>query len=341
MKQNTITLGILNLNSLAYLKDQIINLDKLFKDVPEKYYNRLKVLILDNCSDDDSISFLKKKSNNISWLNFYAHPRRISYDENVLSVYKKCTTDYLWLLANDDLILNSNVIIQIFDILDKYKPSGINFATSSKVEDITDKINKQNIFQFKNSELCLDTILKGGKISSNILKKQKVLNNASLYQFVGFGYMHMTLQGWLVLTSLKSVFIRVDEKLIHTKQKWGDKNIYHPKIALQAIDSLGFDYFKKKYPDKFEKNKTKGVIEYKFLINMIRQRTSHCWNQDMLEEFTHNAFFELFHNKIYFKRYIFGIASLMLLLFKPILFIHALTGIFSNKKKYSAPLERL
>ena len=61
MKQNTITLGILNLNSLAYLKDQIINLDKLFKDVPEKYYNRLKVLILDNCSDDDSISFLKKK----------------------------------------------------------------------------------------------------------------------------------------------------------------------------------------------------------------------------------------------------------------------------------------
>ena len=33
MKQNTITLGILNLNSLAYLKDQIINLDKLFKDV--------------------------------------------------------------------------------------------------------------------------------------------------------------------------------------------------------------------------------------------------------------------------------------------------------------------
>ena len=63
-----------------------------------------------------------KKSNNISWLNFYAHPRRISYDENVLSVYKKCTTDYLWLLANDDFILNSNVIIQIFNILDKYKP---------------------------------------------------------------------------------------------------------------------------------------------------------------------------------------------------------------------------
>ena len=62
----------------------------------------------------------------------------------------------------------------------------------------------------------------------------------------------------------------------------GDKNIYHPKIALQAIDSLGSDYFKKKYPDKFEKNKTKGVIEYKFLINMIRQRTSHCWNQDSL-----------------------------------------------------------
>ena len=77
--------------------------------------------------------------------------------------------------------------------------------------------------------------------------------------------MHMTLQGWLVITSLKSVFIRVDEKLIHTKQKWGDKNIYHPKIALQAIDSLGFDYLKKKYPDKFEKKiKQRGLLSISF-----------------------------------------------------------------------------
>ena len=65
---------------------------------------------------------------------------------------------------------------------------------------------------------------------------------------------------------------------------------------------------------------------------MIRQRTSHCWNQDMLEEFTHNAFLNFFFIiRFIFKRYLFGMASLILLLFKPILFIHALT-IFLIKK---------
>lgn len=341
MKKNTLTIGILNLNSLEHLRDQLKMLEIIFKILPLPYLKRINVFVSDNYSNDESKTFLKSTKEKYSWLNFFIHPKRVLYDENVLTVYNKSSSDYVWLLAVDDYIANSNLIVEIIDLLDKYNPSGINFKTTDNKNNSSPNIKKQNIYHFKNCKVKPNILVLGGKISSNILRKNKFYKTSNLHDFVGVGYMHITLQAWLVLEMPNSKFLRIDEKLIVSKQKWGDMNNYHPKFACQVFEAIAFDELIKKYPKIFDDKLFSGIEKFKFIINQIRFRSIHCWNKDMMVEFIHNAFFGLFQNYFNLKKLLFSLVALLLLISKPNLFKIAFKAIFSSHKMTDAPIERV
>ena len=293
MTQNKInlTIGILKLFNFDALKFQLEHTKELINKLPKNYRERVNVFISDNCSNDDTKSFLDDFSKKNSWLKYYIHPQRVLYDVNYLTPYKKSTSDYVWIIALDDFICSSNILKEIFDLLDRYRPVGVNFCTTTFDGDLPQKIKPENIKIITNSIDKLNIIPRGGKLSANIIKKIIVPQNSELRKFIGVSYMHLSLQAWLAIEFKEISFLRIEQNLVFGRQKWGDLNNYHPRYACSMLDALAFKYFVNKHPEKFKLLYYPGIREYLFIIRNIISGTTSCWHADMLHEFIHNSFF--------------------------------------------------
>jgi hypothetical protein len=339
-KKNSVTIAILKLKSLDELKSQLEHMRYVLEELPVSYRKRIDVFVSDNFSCDGSNEVFVSFYLQFKWLKYLVHSKRVLYDNNVLTPYSLSSSDYVWILAIDDLIGNAGILKDMLDLLDEYEPTGINCSTTSDNKEILPGIdaNKVNIV----TKMCekIDVILKGGKVSANIIKRINIPQRSELKHFVGVSYMHLSLQGWLVTKFPKKTFLTIRQALILTKQKFGDRNNYHPRYACSVIEALAFNNLQTQCPDRFIGLNIPGIREYKFLINQVRGGTLASWHPDMMEEFIQNSFHEMLNNKLSFYRLFLALTAFSLLLFKPVFLRSALKGIISKTKINDCPIDR-
>jgi hypothetical protein len=246
----TLTLVVLSLNKKDLLAHQLQWLDAIYSKLPDEMRCCVRCLVCDNASGDGSSEILQEFESARKWFSFIVQPQYVEFDVNVLTGYQAAETDYIWLLATDDYVKSVQVVEWIMCILKEHCPSGINVQTDSSNELISPLLPEALQIVLEPCEFARLVQL-GGKVSGNIIKKVESNFDAILAPLFGLGYMHLSLQAICFELLGKAPFIHVELPLVFAKQKWGDKNSYHPQYAVSALESFATTYLVNLCPKVF------------------------------------------------------------------------------------------
>jgi glycosyltransferase involved in cell wall biosynthesis len=83
--------------------------------------NEVSVLVANNASTDHTNAILESASLSSRHLRIFSHPANCGFDGNVLSLYSRTTTPYLWYMGDDDLPL-PGVIGSLLNLLRSHWP---------------------------------------------------------------------------------------------------------------------------------------------------------------------------------------------------------------------------
>lgn len=97
-----------------------VNLLKLaILSVQNQSFKRVKILVLDNASQDDTCHTVQALAKEDSRIEYYRHPRNIQSRPNFRFGYEKVTTPYFSFLSDDDVIL-PGFYEKAFELLEKH-----------------------------------------------------------------------------------------------------------------------------------------------------------------------------------------------------------------------------
>ena len=98
-KPPLLTIIIPTYNRSSYISKLLINLEEQISGEEDK----VKVLILDNCSTDSTKSEVEKFINYTNNFDYIRNESNIGPDNNFLKGYKNVFSNYFWFIGDDDL----------------------------------------------------------------------------------------------------------------------------------------------------------------------------------------------------------------------------------------------
>ena len=115
--------------SIPYLKNKLI---KIMDDMTLKYKLSFEVIMVDNCSFDNTLSLMKELSNSDSRFKYISFSQNFGKDSSMYTGLKKSTGDYLTIMDADlqdppELLLEMYNIIknENYDIVAAYRKNRV------------------------------------------------------------------------------------------------------------------------------------------------------------------------------------------------------------------------
>jgi hypothetical protein len=220
----------------------------LFND----YYNNeiqegiLQILVVDNCSTDET-----------------------KYDLNVLTVYQKADSQYVWLFADDDIPF-SFALNEILNVTKNNNVDIVLFSFAQPKENNNKAFNFENsVYYTKKPEEIISLILKYPKISIYVLKKVD-FNNSDINEintFVGDGWMHLVLS-FCVLNKLRNNKLSIISKVLAHSDDEFDMLRYSIHAFENSYRIANHSYIKTTCPNllnTMKKNSYLDCIQFAFV----------------------------------------------------------------------------
>ena len=89
----------------------------------------VELLIVDNCSMDNTPNIINKYKNDYSKLKYVRNDENIGPDANFLKCMKLAEGEYTWLISDDDVVTD-NAIKNVLNYIEKYKDISLIYATT-------------------------------------------------------------------------------------------------------------------------------------------------------------------------------------------------------------------
>lgn len=96
-----LSLCIPTYNRCKLLEEQIIRLTSL----PLEVLDQIEIIISDNCSDDETEQIVENYISKGFNCKYFKNPYNLGMDGNFVSCFRKATGKYVWLLGDDDIII--------------------------------------------------------------------------------------------------------------------------------------------------------------------------------------------------------------------------------------------
>ena len=100
-KSNLLTIGIPTYNRKKAI---LYCLNHLYE---KKIYLKAKILVIDNASEDRSYEIIHKKYSHV--FDIHKNKKNIGFSGNTIELFKKCSTEYLLQLSDEDIIMEENM----------------------------------------------------------------------------------------------------------------------------------------------------------------------------------------------------------------------------------------
>lgn len=189
MKKLTIAIPTYNRakNLLALLND-------LAKD--DNIHN-VYIYISDNCSEDNTKMIVDKviKSNPQMNIKYSRNEKNIGFDANVLKCYDECKTDYIWILSDDDKVIENSISKVLAEI---------EMADIICLNDLTSNnklgLNSQTTTISKDNEVERWAIISKFFFISRFVAKKISIQKETFDEFIGTGLMHLAILNHILLT---------------------------------------------------------------------------------------------------------------------------------------------
>lgn len=167
--------------------------DKLLKQLNVLIKNISKsitIVVRDNCSEPSVCQYLMEHSFDISCIEIIENSVNIGADANIVRCFEECKTEWLWVLSDDDLIVE-NAIIEVLRLIEMYPNSiYLNFSNSNKSNIVQIRSFDELLLQLKDSLLYVNSFW-----ISSCLYNMKMLKNNLIFYYNALSSM----QGQLIL----------------------------------------------------------------------------------------------------------------------------------------------
>lgn len=268
-----LTVAVPTHNGSRYIKQAI---DSII--IQQKYFNnhKIEILVSDNASTDNTEQIVKNYIGQQNILiSYYRNKENIGYDGNIREVFKKSKGQYVWLLGDDDYLVDGS-IKKFFEVIKQNEELSVILLSLGFLDIKTGK--KFNVNTLKEDVKCLngDEFFKISKwssaaLSSLIINKDD-WNNAESEKYIGTQWIHIGALVNILSKNRKYSYIIAKEMVtVRTNNdRWEDVNgsqlylgLVHLKV-LQEMNYLNYsdETFKFFLKDRYKKN-LRDIIKLK------------------------------------------------------------------------------
>ncbi len=193
--------------------------------------HQIEICVSDNNSNDMTYQALIGYQNKWNFIKINRNFTNLGFDHNLLSAINLSTSQYVWFLSDDDIILDNTInnIVLILTNNDIPLPSLIflkpYFARNEKIEQYLNYFNKNPIPYnlIDDPNYALKTInWHISFLSSFILRKELIINKIIKYEGLGFIHTEMILNCLL----MKNIVVSKDYQIISRQGNSSSYNIY-------------------------------------------------------------------------------------------------------------------
>ena len=205
-----LTIAIPTYNRAEILKQK---LSFLFSTIDENCL----ILISDNASEDNTTDIVKPFMEQFSNIAYHRNTTNLGYDANVLKCVELSTTDYVWILSDDDDI-EQNAPYIILNYIKQESPDLIclndtnekGILTFTSLRTLTGEkiqIDVGNILSLSNlaEEERYAYIASFFWVSRLVINKTKIKNFASLQEYIGSSFIQLALTNTLLLNKISTI----------------------------------------------------------------------------------------------------------------------------------------
>lgn len=117
MSQRLLTIAIPTYNGSATIR-------YMLDSIASQYDNRFEVMVINNCSTDNTLEIVKSYSDKIPSLQIICQKSNVGPDANFLDCFKKAQGKYVHLISDDDIYIEHS-IGKILDVLSRHDDIGL------------------------------------------------------------------------------------------------------------------------------------------------------------------------------------------------------------------------
>jgi glycosyltransferase involved in cell wall biosynthesis len=239
MTTRKLTVGIPTFNGAKHIEQTI---ESVLVQALDMEADLIEILISDNASEDDiweiATSYKKKYPTVFS---IYRNEKNVGYDRNIDLIYKRAIGDYVWPLADDD-ILSSDALSKVLAVINLYPEVDLLFVGGVPESSAA----KENMLCINRNDFFVLTGFRSGGISGNIIKK-KVWSAIDVAKYFDTGWIHFGAILEIAAQSISYIFREpLESEIQGLSKKWGGGGTFL-LVGLQlaqlfrGMKSLGYD----------------------------------------------------------------------------------------------------
>jgi GT2 family glycosyltransferase len=176
----SITFLVPSYNSTSSIEETVKEINNA---ISEKKNIEYEILIIDDCSLDNSFSLIKKLSEKYQGIKFYENSQNLGFCKNFLKGIELSTKEFLMFVPSGNVI-NSSQIIKIIDAIDKNDMVIVNYSNQLESREIS-RVIISKIFSLAVNIFFINKIkyFNGTNVyKTELLKKIKIFSNSFIFQ---------------------------------------------------------------------------------------------------------------------------------------------------------------
>lgn len=259
MKNYILTIAIPTYNRSTKLQ-RLLNLLK-FEIIRLGLSEIVTILVSDNSENDLTENLVIRFNKDIVSLQYYKQQENIGFDANLLFLYQKCFSKYIWFMSDDDIPL-ADSLTKILSAINSKQPEVLLFSFIQPPGSTFRTFDfKEDVHIIDDPTSIIKNILKYPKISIYLLKKVDFTETQSqnIKKYIGQGWLFLVLSFSVVELSNNPCIAIISEHLATADDDFN--HIWVPTPFLY-MHNIGFHpYILKNEPNLHKELKIDGYIQ--------------------------------------------------------------------------------
>ncbi|NDH08160.1 MAG: glycosyltransferase, partial [Gammaproteobacteria bacterium] len=283
------------------------NVSQIIKEVQIQNDTQIEIYISDNFSNDGTQTYLKELVAQHDYINVHLHGKNMGANHNFYTVLKGASGDYIWLLGDDDMIVEG-AIINIIQDINRYQPGVLLGGTVDDKQ--LQRVYLKNIVKHKfvGEEILqkFNAIELAGKMSVLIFSRaalMKVLNEGLLQiNKLRSPWPHLIWFLQVIAQGHKILILPYPTNYIIRKNRYNNLQDGKERLSLLFVDYYHLSkavlpHFSKNTQKNLIRNLTKGRVA-ELVKNVAYSTFMNAYKETLIDALYNIKYFPTFKNKM-------------------------------------------
>lgn len=171
-------------------------LPRLLDSIIDSGETKIEIVVSDNASTDNTKNIVERYMCDYDYINYFRNEQNVGYDNNVDLAVRNSTSEYVWIIGDDDYI-EKDAITKVINILEENNDLAfiyVNFSifNQRKQKYVIDKYSNidNDMYFHSGNEFFSNVHLDSNFVSTNIFKRKLWINH-DFSSYYASGWIHI------------------------------------------------------------------------------------------------------------------------------------------------------